>query len=246
MRARFAAVRAHAGHPHLLRYIECFETPSRFYKVMEHCPGGTLAAHAAARGGRLTEAETRRACGIILGTVAYLHLHGIVHRDIKPTNLLLRSEGDLGSLAFADFAGSHLDSLDESLFTLFRSPQYLAPEIVRGLPYTSAVDVWSVGCIAHELLHGEPPFASAASMTELYSHIAAAVLPRPGAADVSPLAAGFVMHLLRPDPADRPTAADALRHPWLRQGGHARRGSGQEVFFRETSGELEVLPAGAI
>ncbi|KAI9006350.1 kinase-like domain-containing protein [Hyaloraphidium curvatum] len=243
MRARFVAVRAHAGHPHLIRYIECFETKSRFYNVMEHCPGGTLATYTAARNGKLSECEAQSACRVLMATVAYLHLHGIVHRDIKPQNVLLRREGDLGSMVLADFDSSHVseDRARALLGAKDLEGSYLAPEVARGLPYNSAVDVWAIGCIAYELLLGEPPFASAASIAELFSRITAVQLPPP-VPGVTNLAADFVQQLLRPEPGDRPTAAEARRHLWLRLGAHGRKRSGVEVFLREESGELEVLP----
>ena len=92
----------------------------------------------------------------ILKSLKYMKEHNIIHCDLKPENILLwKAEGckikviDFGSSCFAD----------KSIYTYIQSRYYWAPEIILGVPYTTAIDMWSVGCIAYELYTGYPLFA---------------------------------------------------------------------------------------
>ncbi|KAI9011786.1 kinase-like domain-containing protein, partial [Hyaloraphidium curvatum] len=227
---RALALLTHCGHPHLPEIHEVFETESKFYVVGEYCAGGDLARYLASRGGMLPEPEAAGIVATLIRALSYLHAHGIVHRDLKPANVLLRREDDVASICVADFgeafvgealigpgdplaAGSSASLADSQMKTMAGTPFYLAPEIAHGNSYTSKVDLWSLGCIAYELLAGRSPFSDSRSMAELFSRIESARYSPPAGA--SPAALAFLARLLDPDPARRPDAGEALGDPWI-------------------------------
>lgn len=97
------------------------------------------------------------------------------------------------------------------------TPFYLAPEIVVGQPYTTKVDMWSIGCIAYQLLVGVTPFQASTSFEQLYQRIVVGDYSFPDDVPLSDLAKDFVRCLLIPDPDLRFSAGQAMRHPWIRQ-----------------------------
>lgn len=119
-----------------------------FNLVMEYCEGGTLAALLRRRG-TLSTAEIARALSDVLAGLAYLHKHSIIHRDIKPNNVLLRK----GTAKIADF-GCSTRAL-ELARSCVGTPWYLAPEVARAEPHSYAADIWSLGCVALELATGK-------------------------------------------------------------------------------------------
>ena len=92
----------------------------------------------------------------ILKCLLYLSSFKIIHCDLKPENILLRKAGKQ-LLKVIDFGSSCYEK--ERVYTYIQSRYYWAPEVILGIPYTTAIDMWSLGCIAYELLIGYPLFA---------------------------------------------------------------------------------------
>ncbi|KAI9009260.1 kinase-like domain-containing protein [Hyaloraphidium curvatum] len=171
----------------------------------------------------------------ICNAVMYLHRHGIAHRDLKPANLLLRDGSENAALCLVDFNAGYIvpEAADgqagspggsgavpqfvskTSMQTVTGTPFYLAPEIVLGQAYSTAVDAWSLGCIAYQLLVGVTPFQGSASYEQLYAKILNADYTFPPDVPLSPLARDFVQCLLVADPGPRASAEQALAHPWI-------------------------------
>ncbi|CAN0412134.1 unnamed protein product, partial [Hapterophycus canaliculatus] len=103
------------------------------------------------------EAEARDVCLTLLEAMKYCHGQGVVHRDLKPENLLLASPSDDSSIRLADF-GFAVSILDGPVSDQCGTPGYVAPEILRHQPYTTTVDMWSIGVIIYIILAGYPPF----------------------------------------------------------------------------------------
>lgn len=187
---------------------------------------------------RLDEPQVTSLLSSLLCTVAYLHSRGIAHRDIKPSNIVIRDPANLTDVVLLDFGSSFSTNSTEAsdgyaengapmpnfgaMQTLCGTPFYLAPELVLGHQYTEKVDIWAIGCLAFQLLTGHTPFEKSRSFEELYSKIAGADFQFPSNdtdhPPISEEARSFTTSLLALDPRQRPSAGQALVHPWLTSG----------------------------
>jgi serine/threonine protein kinase len=165
-----------SGHHNIVMIFDVDECDGRPMIVMEYLPGGTVADRA--REGRVDREE---ALGWLEQTAAALddaHQAGIVHRDVKPANLLLdeRNEvhvGDFGIARVADESGAGLTVAG----TVLGTAGYLSPEQARGEPATHASDIYGLGVVAYELLTGGRPFEGGSSTEEAAAHIHQPVPP---------------------------------------------------------------------
>jgi serine/threonine protein kinase len=128
--------------PHIVRFHELLQTKNNCYFVYEFCEGGTL--HDLLR--REGPLEEKRALEIFCQLVAGLKVlrkHNIMHRDLKPENVLIKE----GNFKLADFGFCKELGSETMTRTMLGSPLYMAPEILRGEPYSVNADIWSVGVI---------------------------------------------------------------------------------------------------
>jgi serine/threonine protein kinase len=158
-RARFTAeARTLAGlsHPHLVTLLDAGESEDRPYLVLELVEGTTLAALLAT--GPLPVPEAARLLGKVAGALAYAHGQGVVHRDVKPGNVLL---GDDGRVKLADFGIARIvgDTVRHTMTgTTVGTVGYLAPEQVSGAEITQAADVYALGLVLLEAVTGRKAF----------------------------------------------------------------------------------------
>lgn len=199
-------------HPRVVRIFDLEEMDGQLVAVMEWVPGGTL-KEAAAREGRFPVERVVEIAQQVLETLAYLHEKGIIHRDVKPSNLFLDAEEGvrLGDLGLA----RHLTRSDDitRTMTTVGTPTYMAPEQLRGEELSPAADLYSLGVTLYRLLAGEPPFTASSEF-----EVAGAVLhsrPRPIRShrpDCPRWLASFVDRLLEREPSDRyPDAVIAMK-----------------------------------
>ncbi|MBA3655586.1 MAG: serine/threonine protein kinase, partial [Actinobacteria bacterium] len=161
MKARFedeARVAARLEHPNVVAVYDTGIAPDgRPFIVMERLPGETLGDRM--RAGPLPEPVVRSVADDVLAALAAAHAAGIVHRDIKPGNILLTEDG---RAKIADFGiARESDSLlvdPTSTNALTGTPAYLAPERVDGHPATARSDIWALGVVLYEALAGRKPF----------------------------------------------------------------------------------------
>ncbi|OAY57544.1 calcium-dependent protein kinase 28 [Manihot esculenta] len=211
-----------AGHENVVQFYDAFEDDSYVYIVMELCEGGELLDRILAKkDSRYTEKDAAVIVRQMLKVAAECHLHGLVHRDMKPENFLLKSSKENSPLKATDFGLSDFIKPGKKFQDIVGSAYYVAPEVLKRRSGPES-DVWSIGVITYILLCGRRPF-----WDKTEDGIFKEVLrnkpdfrrkPWPS---ISNSAKDFVKKLLVKDPRVRLTAAQALSHPWVREGGDA-------------------------
>jgi len=200
-------------HQNIVELVEVWDFNSQFFIVLELMLGGELYDHIVGRGA-YSEKDATIVLEQLCKAIEFMASHNICHRDLKPQNLLCDPTGL--QIKVADFGLSRIFTSDEKLRTKCGTPDYIAPEIILGEPYTSKVDMWSAGVVTYELLCGSPPF-DGANIQQLFSAIAYTEVDFPNAEweTISPEAKGFIRKLLAKNAAERMSASEALLHPWL-------------------------------
>jgi serine/threonine protein kinase len=151
---REARLAARLAHPNVVRVFDVGENDGRPFIAMEYVEGETL-AELIGRRGRLPPAEAARLGTQMCAGLAAAHAAGLVHRDVKPQNLLLGADGVLKLGDFGIAAGHEGTRLTLD-GTVLGTAGYLAPEQARGEQVTAAADIYAVGAVLYELLTGEP------------------------------------------------------------------------------------------
>ncbi|HYY62409.1 MAG TPA: serine/threonine-protein kinase [Burkholderiales bacterium] len=152
-----ASLAGKLAHPHIVEIFDAVVEPGRSYLVMEYVPGTTLEAHAdVAR--LLPVSKVVEIIFKCIRALEYAHRHGVIHRDIKPGNLLLSQSGET---KVSDFGASFQQKLqDTTQISGVGSPAYMSPEQVRLEPLTHQTDIYSLGVTMYRLLTGRLPFTA--------------------------------------------------------------------------------------
>ena len=196
-------------HPHVVAVYDTGEDAEcDIFIVMERLTGRTLAHELA--DGPLDEARLRQVADAVLGALGAAHAEGIVHRDVKPGNILL---ADDGTLKIGDFGiATFLDASDTVTRVPLGTPAYTAPERLRGLGATARSDLYSLGVVLYEAAAGTRPFTGEGPSAVAEAVVIGTHVPlgeqRP---DLSPALVATVERALATDPADRFADAEAMR-----------------------------------
>lgn len=204
------------NHPNIINLIFDLVTPTDVYLITELVSGGDL-FEAIARCTDFSEHDIRLMTKNLASALAYLHGMDIVHRDVKPENLLVEFDvnGHVLHLKLADFGLSQ--KVTEPLYMVCGTPTYVAPEILTQEGYGVKIDIWAAGVILYILLCGFPPFVSENdSQEELFDDILSGTygFPEPYWDNVSEDAKDLVCSMLQSNPSLRFSAEDVLDHPW--------------------------------
>jgi serine/threonine-protein kinase len=205
---REARMAARLSHPNVVAVYDAGDDDGRPYMVMEVVEGETLADVLRRAGplpaGEVVELGIQAAAGL-----EHAHAHGLVHRDVKPQNLLLRTDGvlkvaDFGIARAAAAATNRLTQVG----TIMGTAEYLAPEQAAGHDVTAAADVYSLGAVLYEALTGRTPFQASTLVQLLTAHQQGAVTPPGELVDgVPPALEETIMRCLARNPEYRPASA---------------------------------------
>ncbi|KAJ3007833.1 hypothetical protein HKX48_008911, partial [Thoreauomyces humboldtii] len=234
---------ATSNHPFIVTLYHSFQSEDHLYFIMEYCCGGEF-FHAlqTLEGKTLRENDARFYAAEVIAAMEYLHLMGFIYRDLKPENILLHSTGHIMLTDFdlskpspspADptivknstfsFQNSSSPAIDTKACTanvransFVGTEEYIAPEVIRGLGHTSAVDWWTLGILIYEMLYGMTPFRGKdRNMT--FCNIIGSEVQFPSYPPVSPVCKSLIRKLLHKDEnkrlGSRAGASDVKAHP---------------------------------
>ena len=211
---REAETAAQLSHPNIVPIYTVDEVEQLVFFVMAYVSGDNLAKRLHERG-VLTVDETRKILREVADALAYAHDRGVVHRDIKPDNILL--DAITGRPMVTDFGIARaMDSTGDSRLTAtgmaIGTPAYMSPEQAAGeREIDGRSDLYSLGILGYQMLTGEPPFAAGSTPAMLVKHISERPIPvEQRRADVPTDLARSVMMLLEKEPANRFPSAAAL------------------------------------
>jgi serine/threonine protein kinase len=236
---REARIAQTVRNPHVIPVLATGEQGGRPYLAAQFIDGCSL-EQKLGREGRLDLPTIVRICAEVADGLQALWAAGMVHRDIKPGNIMLDLTGKAFITDFGlakDNQGSVLTMPGQALGSL----DYMSPEQIRGEPVTAAADIYSLGCVMFECLHGKPPFADRQGMRVLWAHLQDEPAdPCAGRADVPCEFTAAVKAALRKQPAERPSSSmeyacslsKAAGIPVMQSTAEWRVDPGQELHLR--------------
>ncbi|KAE8725549.1 Calcium-dependent protein kinase 29 [Hibiscus syriacus] len=208
------------GQPNIVEFKGAYEDRKNVHLVMELCSGGELFDRIIAKG---SYSERQAACVFrqIVNVVHACHFMGVMHRDLKPENFLLVSKDENSPIKATDFGLSVFIEEGRMYRDLVGSAYYVAPEVLNRR-YGKEIDVWSAGVILYILLSGVPPFYGETEK-EIFKAVLEGNLDLKSQpwSSISEGAKDLIRKMLARDPKQRITAAEALEHPWMKEGGDA-------------------------
>lgn len=215
LRRRFEAearAAARISHPNAVAVYDAGEHEGVAYLVMERLPGHTLADEVAA--GPIGQERACAVAGQVLAALGEAHDRGLIHRDIKPGNVLLTADGvaKLADFGIAKVVERSIEKSDDATTgLLLGTPAYLAPERLAGKPATPASDLYAVGVVLYEALTGRKPFDGDTPFAVVHAvHQARPESLRVLRPDVDPAVTAAIEQAMHPDPGERFQTASAL------------------------------------
>eukprot|EP00111_Clytia_hemisphaerica_P010988 TCONS_00032227-protein len=209
------------NHVNIVRLLDCIETPTHVFLIMEFCNGGDLADYLQLKG-TLSEDTIKLFLRQIASALSILTTKGIVHRDLKPQNILLSYASSISQprpsdikIKIADFGFARFLHGEMMAMTLCGSPMYMAPEVIMSKTYDGKADLWSIGTIIYQCLTGKAPFTAnnPQNLRRLYetSRTLKPSIPKGCSAQMKDL----LIQLLKKNPKERLSYQDFFTHPFL-------------------------------
>ena len=204
-------------HPKILKIVDFYSTPKKYYIITEYCPEGEL-FNEIIKVGKFDEGQAAFIINQILKAVSYCHKMNIIHRDIKPENIMITNREKNGCLQvkLIDFGTAKIFERGRQENKYVGSSYYMAPEILKR-QYDEKCDLWSIGVILYILLTGRPPF-DGNDDEEILENVKKGVYDKWGYPFpiLSEQSKDLIFKLLQYDPQKRLNAEQALEHPWFK------------------------------
>jgi serine/threonine-protein kinase len=199
------------NHPYILKLI-AVEQKSRPYLAMEYLEGQTL-GELLKSVRPLPEPDAVKIASRICEALEYMHSHGVVHRDLKPQNIMLCNDG---SIRIMDFGIAKAQSARRLTFVGFTptmgTPDYMAPEQVRGSRGDQRTDIYSLGAILYEMVTGEPPFGGDSAYVIMNARVTGdPAAPRKLNSKATPVIEEIILHAMERDPKRRYQSAGEMK-----------------------------------
>ncbi|KAH0458551.1 hypothetical protein IEQ34_013866 [Dendrobium chrysotoxum] len=203
-------------HPNIIAMHDIIEASGRIYLILEYCRGGDLSLYIQ-RHGRVSEATAKHFMQQLANGLQVLRDNNLIHRDLKPQNLLLSTTDDNSVLKIADFGFARSLQPLGLAETLCGSPLYMAPEIMQLQKYDAKADLWSVGAILFQLVTGKTPFTGNTQIQLLQNIVKSNDLRFPSESNLSYHCIDLCKKLLRRNPVERLTFEEFFNHQFLSQ-----------------------------
>ena len=238
---REAQAAANLNHPNIVGIYDWGQERGTYFIVMEYVEGRSLRDLIRAQGA-LPPAQVAEIGAEIAGALAFAHRSGVVHRDVKPGNVLMTAAGRVKVTDFG-IARATQDNSGEALTqtgAVMGTATYFSPEQAQGLPVDGRSDVYSLGVVLFEMLTGEPPFSGDTPVAVAYKHVREAA-PRPSdrVLDVPPDLDTIVVSAMAKELDSRYQSADDLRDDLV------RFGRGKPPSAAPVTAAVAELPTGA-
>lgn len=202
-------------HPNIIRLDDIIEAPGRIHLVLEFCKGGDLSMYIT-RQGSVPEPTAKHFMQQLATGLQILRENNLIHRDLKPQNLLLSTNDENAVLKIADFGFARSLQPRGLAETLCGSPLYMAPEIMQLQKYDAKADLWSVGAILYQLVTGKTPFTGNNQIQLLQNIVRSTELQFPAECkNLSFDCKDLCQKLLRRNPVERLTFEEFFNHPFL-------------------------------
>lgn len=202
-------IHSYLNHPHIIQLFTYFHNEKQIYMVLEYAAGGAVFSLLQKQPNkRFDEHISAKFIHQVADALNYCHKNNVIHRDVKPENLLLTIDGNI---KLADFGWSvHISTSKRK--TICGTIDYLAPEIVTRKKYDITVDLWCLGILCYEFLVGVPPFR-AKTEDETYKKINKSIIPwksviKSGAKDL-------ISKLLQKKSSERISLDNVMTHSWI-------------------------------
>ncbi len=199
-------------HPHILRFIKVEGKKSRPYIVTEYLDGQTL-AQVLAKVRPLPVADSVQICARICDALEYMHKHGVIHRDLKPQNIMICSDG---SLRVMDFGIAKAAEMRRVTFVGFSppmgTPDYMAPELVKGRRGDEKTDIYELGAMLYEMTTGVLPFEGENPFLVMNARLSGdPAAPRKVNPKIPPELEEIILHAMERDPRKRYASATEMK-----------------------------------
>ncbi|MFL5798161.1 MAG: Stk1 family PASTA domain-containing Ser/Thr kinase [Actinomycetota bacterium] len=207
---REAQAAARLNHPNVVSVYDTGSDGPVHYIVMEYVPGRTLAEVLKAEGHLLPE-RAAEVTAQVASALSFAHAAGIVHRDVKPANIMITPQGEVKVMDFGIARAVSTETLTQTA-TVLGTASYLSPEQAQGEPVDARSDIYSLGVVAYEMLTGSPPFQADSPVAVAYKHVREApTRPTEVVPGIPADLEAIVLKAMAKNPANRYASAQEMR-----------------------------------